>query len=453
MRHGFALFLIVWLSACGSLPPRAPLTPALPERFVAGLAESAPPLWWQALGDAELDGLIKEALGANPGLQQIAARLRAARAGLGRAGADVWPQLNLTAEQQKPLGAGAMAASGSVGLAASYEIDLWGRIQAGERSAGSLAQATAHELKAAQISLSANIATQWIRLGSAHRRLALVASERQHAERILDLIKLRFRKGQVSAGDVLRQRQLLESTRALEALSIADLGVLEHGLAELLGRPAGVDHWAGYQNERLLPLPAGGVPAEVVSRRPDVQQAWQNLLAADADVAVAVAQRFPRLTLGAATSSTSAGPEALFDSWLSSLSASLLMPLVDGGRLRAEVQRREALRDQQLAAYRAAVLKAFREIQDVLLQDRQQQAQLDSLQVQLGLSAALVQRQLRELRGGDVDYPAVLDGQITHSALRRELQAARQRAQEIRITMYRVTAGPLPESVATGQDA
>ncbi len=453
LRRPMILLCLAGVAACSSLPEHADVSPKLPEQFLTPAGAESPARWWQALNDPLLDELLATAMLENPTVQQLAARLRAARAGATAAGAERFPVVNLSADHQNPLDDKFSAESNVLGLAASYELDLWGRIGATARAAQHHAAATEQEWQAARISLSANVATQWIRIGSARQRLALIAAERQAYENILQLVELRFRNGQVTASDVLRQRQLLESTRGLEAVTTADLGVLEHGLAELLGLAAGVDHWSGYQQTSLLPLPATGVPAQVVQRRPDVQQVWQQLLAADAEVAVAIANRFPRLSLGAASSTSAAGAADLFDNWISNLSASLLAPLIDGGRRRAEVERRKALLDQQLAAYRGVVLSAFREIQDGLLRDQQQQIRLGSLQSQLEFSDASVARLLKQLRNGSVDYPAVLDGQITNSALRRELHSARQTAQEFRISLYRVTAGPIPADIVVGQES
>ena len=453
-----AAVLLFSTAACTHLPAREALADELPAQFTAApqaLNSAAPPamaapdLWWAQLNDPRLDALVVEALGVNLDLAQIAARLQAAEASAGSAAAGRYPTLNLQAEHGRSFDATPATRSNNVALAAGYELDLWGRVRANHRAALAQAESTAQEWQAARISLSAQVATQWLRIGNARARLQLIEAERQAYEDILQLIELRFRNGQLSASDVLRQRQLLESTRGQAAGVASELQLLQHGLSALLARPAGDERWEGHAGSALLPLPTLGVPAELVQRRPDVTQQWAALAAADAQLAAAVADRFPQLSLGASYASSDAGVADLFDSWIGKLSATLLGPIVDGGRRRAEVARNEALVAQRLAAYRAAVLKAFAEVQDALAQERYQQQLLDSLTAQLALSDASVERLLRQLRRGGVDYPAVLDAQITNSSLRRQLHSAQLQAQEIRIAIYRSTAGPLPEPTAT----
>lgn len=438
--------LALSLAACTSLPAReqaaADLPPEFAVRATTAPASMPPAQWWQQFADPQLDALVVQALAENLDLAQIAARLQAAEASAGVAGAGRLPSVNLQGEYGRSFDVSPPSRSARVAAAAAYELDLWGRVRAGHRAAQSQWEATEHEWQAARISLSAQVATQWLRIGNARQRLGLIRTERAAYEDILKLVELRFRNGRVGASDVLRQRQLLESTRGLEASSSAELALLQHGLSALLGEPAGERDWAGYQGTALLPVGSLGVPAKRVLQRPDVAQQWANLAAADARLAAAIADRFPQISLGASYASTDAGAADLFDNWIGQLTASLLGPIIDGGRRRAEVARNEALVTQQLAAYRASVLNAFREIQDALVQDRYQQALVQSLEAQLALSDAGVERLLQQLRSGSVDYPAVLDGQITNSSLRRQLHSARLQAQEFRIAIYRSTAGP-----------
>ena len=453
-----AAVLLFGTAACTHLPAREAAADELPAQFTAipsaqgGDAVQtlvAPDRWWAALQDPKLDALVTEALRDNLDLAQIAARLQAAEATAGSAAAGRYPNLNLQAEHGRSFDTEPASRSNRVALAAAYELDLWGRVRANHRAALAQAESTAQEWQAARISLSAQVATQWLRIGSARARLQLIEAERQAYEDILQLIELRFRNGQLSASDVLRQRQLLESTRGQAASVASELQLLQHGLSALLARPAGAERWDGHPGAALLPLPTLGVPAELVQRRPDVAQQWAALAAADAQLAAAVADRFPQLSLGASYATSDAGLAELFDNWIGNLSATLLGPIVDGGRRRAEVARNEALVAQRLAAYRAVVLKAFGEVQDALAQERYQQQLLDSLNAQLALSDASVERLRRQLRRGGVNYPAVLDAQITNSSLRRQLHSAQLQAQEIRIAIYRSTAGPLPAIVAT----
>ena len=195
------------------------------------------------------------------------------------------------------------------------------------------------------------------------------------------------------------------------------------------------------------PLPATGVPAELVRRRPDLLRAYYQLQAADADLASAVAERFPRLTLSASLSNETTDSEALFDDWLATLAGNLVLPLIDGGQRRAEARRFRSLREQRLYEYGQATLVAFREVEDALIQERQQQRRMESLREQLELADSAY-RQLRiQYVNGAVGYLEVLSALQERQELRRTLITARQELLAFRVSLYRALAGgfPVPE--------
>jgi len=444
------LGLALLAGGCTVLPPqRTDVATALPEHFELAGSATTPARWWQSFADPQLDALVDTALADNPGLQVISARLLAAEAAARGSASGLSPSLSASATQNRAYGDQPDTQSRSAGLSAAYEVDLWGRVRAG-RDAGRLqAEATAQELLAAQISLSANAAVLWFQIGSTQERLRRIEEERQVYERVLQLVESRFRNGQAPVSDVLRQRQLVESTRSLQAATRADLGVKKHALQELLGEPAGSFQVAGALPRMPPALPITGVPAAVVNRRPDVQQAWLQVLSADRTVAAAIANRFPQLNLSGSYSSNDAGPDNLFDQWLGSLIANLAGPLIDGGARRAEVDRTRAVLDQRVAEYRRGVLAAFREIADALLQDQQLQIRVASLDEQLRLSDQVVNRLERQLRNGSDVYLNLLDAQITNSSLRRDVISTRQLLVEQRIGLLRALAGPLPDRSLT----
>ncbi|MBD8527874.1 efflux transporter outer membrane subunit [Pseudomarimonas arenosa] len=427
---------------CAALPERQATMPTLPQSFLAEGGSVAPTAWWHAFSDPDLDQLIAQALAENLSLQATAARLRAAEAVAGAAAAGLRPSLTARASATHNEGG---ETTGSTSLSAAYELDLWGRLRSSRDAAVLQAEATAQELHAARISLSAAVAIQWFALGSSGERLQLISQERATYERLLRLVESRYRNGQANVSDVLRQRQLVESTRSLEASTAAELGTQRHALEELLGQPAGSRALAGNIPPAMSALPRSGLPADVVSRRPDVQQRWLLLQSADRSVAAAIANRFPQLSLTASGTSSDAGASRLFEDWLGSLVANLVGPIFDGGARRAEVERTRAVFDQRLAEYRSAVLVGFREIQDALLRDQQQTIRVASLIEQLRLSDAVIERIERQLRNGSATYLSLLDAQITNSSLRREVLSARQQHAEQRIALFRAMAGPLAD--------
>lgn len=439
--------LPVWalvVSACTVTPERASVEPSLPDQFVHAGEQAAPELWWQAWPQQELGLLIQQAFSDNPGLAQTQARLSAAQASLASSQAELFPSLSASAEVSDGFADSTAQQSTRIGLAAAYEVDLWGRVR-NQRAASLLeAQATEQDLRAAEISLSASVASLWFQIGAARERLDLIRIDRRNYETTLSLIETRYRQGQLSAGNVLQQRQLLESTRASEASAVSELAVLRHALSETLGSDWQED-WNGAKNWQVPPMPYTGVAARSVMRRPDVEQAWLRVLAADHSVGAAIAARFPQLDLSLSATSSNAGALDVFDQWIGSMAASLLGPIFDGGARRAEVERQRAILDQRIAEFRAQTLLAFREVQDALVNDRALQQRVASLLEQQRLSDAAVQSLLVQLRHGASDFPSLLDAQISFSAVKRDLLSARQQLVENRITLYRALAGPLPQ--------
>ena len=432
-------------SACTVVPQRGEVGPVLPAQFDSPESAPAPALWWSIFGDAQLDALIREALKNNPGIHGVEAQLRAALASADAAGAGLIPEVAFELSHRSgSQEAGVAQRDESAGLSAAYEVDLWGRVRASRNAAVFNAQASEQELFSAQVSLSANVAILWFQTGTAAQQLVLIEQERERYARILKLMEVRFRNGLAAASDVLRQRQLLESTRALEAQAQADLGVLQHALEELLGKVAGSGAYLGAAPGEVVVSGPNGVPATVVNRRPDVQQTWLQVRSADEAVAGAIASRFPQINLSFSYASQNGRSAALFQDWIDTFVASLALPLIDGGSRRAEVTRTQAVLDQRIAEYRSSVLTAFREIQDAQLRLEKSHLRISSLEEQLRISSAVLERVERQLRQGGADYLAVLDAQIADSSLRRDVLSARQLQLEQQIALLRATAGPLP---------
>ncbi len=436
--------VLLYLGGC-SLVQERPLpeiqpsqseTPALPEA------------WWQAFADAQLNDLVEHGLRENFSLQAVWARLDQAQALADRAAAGRIPSLDLSA------GAGVSRQQGSsqgeekslsLGLAASYEVDFWGRVNSSQAAAERERDASAYQLQTAALSLSAQIVNSWLQLQEEWAQEDLLLRQLDTNQQVLDLVELRFRLGKVSSVDVLQQRQLLESSRGELASSRSRSRVLEHQLAVLLGRQPGQ---LALDRERSLPampaLPFGGIDGTLIQRRPDLQQQWQLVLAADQRLAVALAERLPRISLTASLSGSEARLEDVVDNWLGNLAANLLLPLVDGGARRAEVQRTRAVTAEALANYRQSMLQAFAEVENALVQERQQQLLLTSLEKQMALSRQLIERTQARYRRGAVDYLRVLSVTLTDQSLERSYLQAQRRLLEFRVALYRAIAGDWP---------
>lgn len=453
---GVGVLLI--LAGCGSrsMPVTDPVEP--PPTFSDSGTQDVPPRWWRAFGDTGLNTLVETGLAENLDLKTAWDRLRAARAVVDRESAVLLPTLDAFAEgtsreDESPTGS-VDRDELTLGLTAEYELDLWGRIQSRVEAERFRSRATLQDLRAASISLSAEVARTWYALAEQRQQRKLLDRQIRTNRRILNLIRSRFANGQAGSADVLRQEQLLESTREQKRAVESQVGVLEHQLAVLVGRTP----QEGIQRRprafpELPPLPETGVPVELIQRRPDVRAAFQRLRAADRDLAASISNQYPRLTLTASLSSSENDVEALFDHWARSFAANLTQPLIDGGQRAAEVDRTRAVKQQRLHEYGQSVLTALQDVEDALVQEQKQKERIRSLQDQVGLARRTTERLQHRYFNGAVDYIEVLNALNDQQQLRRDLLSARRLLIERRIALYRALAGPIgvTESIEENQ--
>ena len=437
------LLLCTALGGCTGHPPLQ----ELPLRELPAFSDSgdAAPAdrWWESLGDAGLSDRIEASLANNYTLEIAWERLREADALAASTASEQRPTVDATADASFEDGGDIDGRSRlGLGLEASYEFDLWGRIRATVEADRLRADATAFDYQAAAITLSAEVALAWFRLAEARLQLRLIESQIETNETVLEVLERRFAVGQSGAADVLRQRQLVEATReqAVAALTTSDL--LEHRLAVLEGRPP--QERAEYPAPTLPvlgPVPATGLPSEVLLRRPDVRSALLRLEASDRDVAAAVSDQYPRIDLLAAVSSVAENPAGLFDAWIASVGAQLVAPLYDGSRREAEVRRRVAVRRQLVAQYGQTVLDSLAEVEDALANGRRQAERVQRLETRLDLARRTYAQLRTQYLNGATDFIDVLTSLEDQQQIERDMLTARLDLLRFRVALYRAIAG------------
>jgi len=391
-ENRFILTIILLLVAsCAPFKPQERQSPEgeLPRSFSLYTSESEPEIrWWEEFNDPDLNVLITEALSGNLTLKEAWSRLVQTRALAVQAGAALYPDLTGTAgadytRQRSDNGLQKTISNEdySLGVISSYELDLWGRIRAGRESALLEVTAAREDLNTAAMTLAAEVANRWVNIISQGMQKRLLEHQLQTNLTLLELIELRFRMSMVSALDVYQQKQIVEDIKAEIPLVEAEEQVLRHELALLLGKPPGTS--LKISREDLLEpaeIPATGLPADLLSSRPDLRRAGMRLQAADWQVSAARANRLPAIRLTAGAQYGKGDMDVLFNNWLLSLAGNLTAPIFDGGRRAAEVDRRKALVDENLAAYRQAVLTAIKEVEDALVVEAKQREHIRALE-------------------------------------------------------------------------
>lgn len=431
----------------------------IPESFSASGDDTLASRWWEGFGDRRLDRLIEELLAGNPGLAQAAARLRQAQALARQAGAADTPAMSIEANasrarnviRQAP--AETFVSTGNqfgLGLAASYELDLWGRIGANERAALRDAQASRYDLESATTTLIAQVVNLWYSLGSLESQKRLIAEQIESSARQLELIELRFERGQTDALSVLQQRGQLAALESLLPQTESAIATSRSQLAVLLGRPPlQGDDLAGGDVPELPPLPDPGLPASLIQNRPDLKARLARIQAADERVAAAIANRFPALRISASAGYSAAETAELFDDWIWNLAGNLIAPLIDGGSRRAESERSAAVVGERIGAYTETLLLAIKEVEDALIRERKQSELIESRSRELSIARQTFQQALSRYRKGLSDYLAVLQANQSMQSLERSLIETRRQALEYRVQLCRALGGDYQESLKT----
>ena len=458
-RHLSVYFVLVaMLIACSPFRPpvRTDAYEELPETFSLYSQEkrSESP-WWQSFNSPELNRLIDRALLDGFSLKKAWFRLQQANAAAVHAGANRYPDLEANGSTDFVRRDSSDFSNGSVGkqtvsigLVSNYEIDLWGRVRSQRQAAMLDAAASEADLHTAAVTLAAEVADRWVQILSQQQQKQLLEEQLANNLTFLDLIELRFRKAMVSALDVYQQRQVVENVRARIPLVEAEIQLLKHQLALLLGRPPRADlKLAQTKLPAIGRLPDVGFPADLLAARPDVRAAGMRLQASDWQLAEARANRLPTLRLSAGAQYGPDELDLLFDTWLLSLAANLTAPLFDGGRRAAEVDRLRAVVDENLWAYRQVVLTAVKEVEDALESEARQRDHIEGLQAVMDAAQRGLQEAVSRYRAGLSDYLPVLTQLLTVQDLERSLIGQHEQLVLYRIGLYRALGGQWPAGI------
>jgi len=446
------------LSACASMAPKYE-RPALPVAeswpLAAPAGTSAGDLAWrEVFEDPRLQKVIDLALTQNRDLRVAVANIEKARAQYRVQRSNLLPTVNATAgvtRSRTPAGGSPIGIpfdleqySANAGVS-SYELDLFGRVRSLSDAALQSFFATEENRRAVQISLIAEVATSYLTLAADQDQLQLARDTLKTRDDAQELSRRRFDAGAASQLDLRQAETLAEQARSDVAALVAQVEQDRNALRLLVGAetPAELLPTGDLLGVRLRADLPTGLPAEVLTRRPDVLAAEHTLQSENANIGAARAAFFPRITLTGSAGTASNELTGLFSSgtWAWSVAPQIALPLFTGGANRANLASAKASRDVAVAQYEKAIQTAFREVADALavqstIRDRV------SAQERLVEAAADSQRlsQARYDRGVD-SYLTLLDAQRTLYAARQTLLTARLAAATNRVGLYRALGG------------
>lgn len=422
----------------------------LPRTFsLYGQGPLQPEKWWKSFNDKELDDLIEASLAGNLSLKEAWARLMQSKALAVQAGSALVPSLTGNAgtsharQKRKSTSASRQTVKGySLGLVSSYELDLWGKIRSEQEAAILQASASREDFNTVAMTLAAEVTEQWINIISRRMQNRLLKDQLKTNMTYLELVQLRFRNAMVSALDIYQQKQVVEKVKAQIPLVEAQEKILIHKLALLLGKAPDADMGINRHDlPTLQELPPTGIPADVLSNRPDIRAAGLRLEALDWKVAAARADRLPSIDLTASLKLSSESLDLLLDNWIIGLASNLIAPVLDGNRRKAEVDRQKALADENLASYRSTVLTAIKEVEDALISESKQKEHIEALQRETESAKSALTEARERYRKGLNEYLPVLTQLLTVQNL--EIDLIQKKTQLIldRISLHRALGG------------
>ena len=426
-------------------PPASAVAPPSAWRTQLPASGSVRANWWQAFGDPALTDLIERALAANVDIEIAVARVEEARATEALSRAQLLPQIGGTVPETQgqalsPFGTPSQAIGAQPSLSASYDLDLFGRLRLASRAARAQLLASEGARDTVRLATAASTASGYITLRALDQRLAIAKatlSSREDAQRIA---RRRFETGYSSRLEYRQAQAEYNGTAQLVPAAELAISRQENALSLLTGRAPGAIR-RGLALDRLAapPIP-DGLPADLLRRRPDLYQAEQTLVAADRSLDSQRAAMLPNVSLtgsvGLVLSTALSNPVGVF-----SLGGSVLAPIFDGGRLRAQEKVATARRDQAAFAYRRTALVAFREVDDALAGVRRIQQQATALALQSEAARGALQNASNRYRAGYSGYLEQLDAQ--RSLLTAELTLVQTRTDRLTnyVALYQALGG------------
>jgi multidrug efflux system outer membrane protein len=391
---------------------------------MAEARDTANTAWWHQFGDPVLDGLIADALAHNLNVQIAAANVEQAAAVLTQAKAPLYPQVGYSGDASKGRGSETNAApipssvpnpqtAYQVLAGASWELDLWGRIRRLSEAARAQLYATQEARRGVVLTLVSAVATSYVQLRAYDEQLVIARRTKDAYGESVRLFELQHEHGVVSRMTVEQARVQYETAAAAVPGIESAIAQTENALSILLGRnPGEVPRGLKVTALALPPVPSG-IPSEVLEQRPDVRQAEQTLVAANARIGAAKALYFPTISLTGSYGTSSAELGGLFKgpSKVWSYAGSIVGPIFTGGATRAGVRQAEAARKATELGYVAAVQSAFADADDALVSRQKLAEQLDA-QGRLVRAAREYARLARlQFDGGVAPYMTVLQAE------------------------------------------
>jgi multidrug efflux system outer membrane protein len=422
--------------------------------------------WWSVFNDPLLDSLVERAVRSNLDLRLAEARIREARASRTVTASGAWPTLDVSGSYTRnrasenaigsptqgaviaPTGGGANLDQNLYrsGFDANWEIDVFGGVRRSVEAADATIDATVEDRRDVLVTLLGEVATNYIDLRGFQQRLAVARANLKTQQETLELTRVRFQAGLASDLDVAQQEAQASATAAQIPTLESSLKQAVYALDVLLGLQPGV-LWDEVAREAEIPgLPPEvlvGLPSDLLRRRPDIRRAERQLAAATAQVGAATADLFPKffLTGAAGLQSVSASDWINGGSRFWSIGPRITWPVFEAGRIRANIEIRNAQQEQALTQYEKLILNAFRDVETALVNYANEQARYRSLTESVAASRRAVAMANELYVRGLNDFLNVLDTQRSLYLAESELAQSQAAMATNLVALYKALGG------------
>ena len=430
-------------------PVDAPAAWRLDEKDVRDLANTA---WWEQFGDPVLNDLVALALRENKDLLIASARVDEYAGRYGFVRAELFPQVGAgyDAARQR-INSSVISGSGgestfnaySAALNAAWEIDLWGRIRRQTEAARAQLLASEEARQGVIMSLVGSAAGGYINLRDLDRQLEIARATAKARGESYDIFKLRYEGGIISLLELSQNRSQYEEALATIPVFEKAIAQQENGLSVLLGKNPGPIPRGKTIDELLLPGIPAGLPSELLTRRPDIREAEQKLIAANAQIGAAKAQYFPTISLTGLFGFSSTSLSNLFDSqskvW--QYGGGITMPIFTAGAIAGQVEAAEAGQQQALFAYPKAIQQGFREVNDALVDQDRTREQLEAQKRQVAALQQYADTARLRYENGYTSFIEVLDAERSLFNAQLQYTQSQQIQFQAIINLYKAMGG------------
>lgn len=437
---------LLLLCACNLGPDYVRPAAPIHERWDVGYpaaADLANLPWWRQFGDPVLESLIETAVRENLDLRVAAARVDQFLGALDVTRSQYFPQIGAgytgVVQRQTDL----PNESHQAAVNASWELDLWGRIRRSNEAAQAQIIGSEAGRRGVLMTLVTNVASGYLTLGGLDRQLEVTrATEKAYAES-LKLFQLRFQYGTVSQLEVSQAESQYEAARQSIPAYESMIRQQENLISLLLGRPPGPIPRGKRLDELTPPGIPAGLPSELLERRPDILQAEQTLVAANAQIGVARAAYFPKISLTGLLGFASTDIGRLFapGADIRSATGQVTAPLLSFGAISGQVKQAEAQKQQAVFQYRQAILTAFREVEDALIKTAKGREQLEAQERQVHSLGEYARISRMQFEAGTSSYLQVLDADRSLFSGRLALNQTRSDLLIALVSVYKSMGG------------